>query len=140
VYDAVMKQIVVLSRSLGAVLLALLILQGCNSLNPFCGSARPKPTITALSATSVSLAQIQQTGVPLTVTGTEFVSATVVQINGTNVSTQVVSSTQLQITITSDVVSATGTANVTVKTPGGDTADVGCSSGGVTTALVLTVD
>jgi PBP1b-binding outer membrane lipoprotein LpoB len=135
-----MKQIVVVSRSLGAVLFALLILQGCNSLNPFCGSARPAPTITALSVTSVSLAQIQQTGAPLTVTGTHFVGASVVQINGVNVSTQVVSSTQLLITITTDVITATGTANVTVKTPGGDSADVGCSSGGVTTALVLTVE
>ena len=77
-YDAVMKQIVVLSRSLGAVLFALLILQGCNSLNPFCGSSRPAPTIASLSATSVSLAQIQLTGVPLTVAGSNFVAASVV--------------------------------------------------------------
>jgi hypothetical protein len=134
-----MKQIVVLSRSLGAVLFALLILQGCNSLNPFCGSARPAPTIATLSTTSVSLAQIQQTGAPLTVTGTHFVGASVVQINGTSVSTQVVSSTQLQITITNDVITTTGTANVDVKTPSGDSGDVGCSSGGVSAALVLTV-
>jgi hypothetical protein len=140
VYDAVMKQIVVLSRSLGAVLFALLILQGCNSLNPFCGSSRPAPTIASLSATSVSLAQIQLTGVPLTVAGSNFVAASVVMINGTTVSTQVVSSTQLQITITSDVISTTGTASLTVKTPGGNSADVGCSSGGTSAALVLTVD
>ena len=135
-----MKQIVVLSRSLGAVLFALLVLQGCNSLNPFCGSARPAPAIVSLSATSVSLAQIQETGVPLTVAGSNFVAASVVIINGTTVSTQVVSSTQLQITITSDVISATGTASLTVKTPAGNSADVGCSSGGTSAALVLTVD
>jgi hypothetical protein len=135
-----MKQIVVRSRSLGAVLFTLLILQGCNALNPFCGSARPKPTITALSATSVSLAQIQQTGVPLTITGSNFVAASVVLINSVTVSTQVVSSSQLQITITSDAISATGTASVTVKTPAGNSGDVGCSSGGTSAALVLTVD
>jgi hypothetical protein len=135
-----MKRFLVLSRSLAVLLFAVLILQGCKSLDPLCGSARPAPVIASLSATSVSLAQIQLTGAPLTVTGSNFVASSVVVINGTNVSTQVVSSTQLQITITTAVISATGTANVTVNTPAGNSQYEGCSSGGTSQALVLTID
>ncbi len=134
-----MKRIVVLSRPLCVLLFALLLLQGCKSLNPLCGSARPAPVIASLSATSVSLTQIQQTGVPLTVTGSNFVASSVVVINAVNVSTQVVSGTQLQITITSAVISATGTASVTVNTPAGNSQYEGCTSGGTSQALVLTI-
>ncbi len=71
--------------------------------------------------------------------GAQFVSSSVVVINGINLTTQVTSSTQLQFTITAAVISAPGTVNVTVNTPSGNSGDLGCSSGGTSSALVLTV-
>jgi hypothetical protein len=118
--------------------LAIVLLPGCNALNPLCGSARPVPVIASLSATTITLAQAQQ-GFVLTVTGTKFVSSSVVVINGTTLGTTVQSSTQLQVTIPTDLVSAPGAADVTVKTPGGNSIYEGCSSGGTSSALTLTV-
>jgi hypothetical protein len=134
-----MKRVCAFSASIGAVVLALLVFQACNSLNPACGSARPAPTIASLSASTITLAQVQQQGVVLTVTGSNFVSSSVGVINGTAVSTLVTSSTQLQMTITSAVISAAGTASVTVNTPSGTSGDLGCTSGGTSSALVLTI-
>jgi hypothetical protein len=125
-------------RLSSALVLALLLLQACNSLNPACGSARPAPTIGSLSVNTITLAEVQQ-GFVLTVNGSKFVSSSVGLINGTTVSTLVVSSTQLQITLTTAVISATGSASVTVNTPGGNSSDLGCTSGGTSSALVLTI-
>jgi hypothetical protein len=122
----------------GTLLLGLLLFQACNSLNPACGSARPAPTISSLSPSSITLAQVQQ-GFVLTVNGSQFVSSTVGLINGTAASTLVISSAQLQITITSAVISAAGTASVTVNTPSGNSGDLGCTSGGTTSSLTLTI-
>jgi hypothetical protein len=118
--------------------LALLLLPGCNALNPLCGSARPAPVIASLSASTITLAQAQQ-GFVLTVTGTKFVSSTVVVINGSTLGTTVQSSTQLQVTIPTDLISAPGAADVTVKTPAGNSIYEGCSSGGTSSALTLTI-
>jgi hypothetical protein len=134
-----MKRVCAFLASFGALLLALLVFQACNSLNPACGSARPAPTIASLSASTITLAQVQQQGFVLTVTGSNFVSSSVGVINGTAVSTLVTSSTQLQMTITSAVISAAGTASVTVNTPSGTTGDLGCTSGGTSSALILTI-
>jgi hypothetical protein len=123
---------------LAMIVLTLLLLPGCNALNPLCGSARPAPVIAALSATAITLAQAQQ-GFILTVTGTKFVAASVVIINETTLSTTVVSSTQLQVTIPTDLVSAPGSADVTVKTPAGNSMYEGCSSGGTSGTLTLTI-
>jgi hypothetical protein len=120
------------------VALALLFLPGCNALNPLCGSARPAPVIASLSATAITLAQAQQ-GFILTVTGKKFLSSSVVIINGSTLSTTVQSSTQLQVTIPTDLISAPGTADVTVKTPAGNSIYEGCSSGGTSSALTLTI-
>ena len=119
-------------------MLTLLLLPGCNALNPLCGSARPSPVIASLSASTITLAQLQQ-GFVLTVNGKEFVSSSVVSINGTAVTTTVVSSVQLQVTIPADLISAPGTANVTVKTPSGNSGYLGCSSGGTSGSLTLTI-
>ena len=88
-------------------MLALLFLPGCNALNPLCGSSRPAPVIGALSATTVTFAQIQQ-GFVLTVTGKDFVSSSVVIINGTTLSTIVQSNQQLQVTIPTDLFTGPG--------------------------------
>ncbi len=133
-----MRRVGAFSASFGVLLLALLVFQACNALNPACGSARPAPTIASLSASTITLAQVQQ-GFVLTVNGSQFVSSTVGEINGTALSTLVTSSTQLQVTVTSAVISAAGTVSVTVNTPSGNTGDLGCTSGGTSSALVLTI-
>ncbi len=118
--------------------IALLLLPGCNALNPLCGSARPSPVIASLSATTITLAQAQQ-GFVLTITGKKFVSSSVVVINGTTLSTTVQSSTQLQVTIPTNLVTAPGNADVTVNTPAGNSQYEGCTSGGTSSALTLTI-
>lgn len=121
-----------------AVVLALLFLPGCNALNPLCGSSRPAPVIASLSPSTATFAQVQQ-GFLLTVNGSDFVSSSVVMINGKTLTTTVQSSSQLQVTVTTDAISAAGTANVTVNTPSGTSGDLGCTSGGTSKALTLTI-
>ena len=70
---------------------------GCNALNPLCGSARRAPIATSLSATAITFAEVQQ-GFVLTVKGSQFVSFSVAVINGTRLSTTVVSIQELQVT------------------------------------------
>jgi hypothetical protein len=123
---------------LWSVVLACLFLPGCGALNPLCGSSRPAPVIGSLSASTITFAQVQQ-GFLLTVTGKEFVASSVVIINGTTLITTVKSSQQLQVTIPTDLISGPGTANVTVNTPSGNSGYLGCSSGGTTSALTLTI-
>ncbi len=121
-----------------ASVLALLFLPGCNALNPLCGSSRPAPAIGSLSASTITFSQVQQ-GFLLTVNGKEFVSSSVVVINGTTLSTTVLSSQQLQVTISTALISGPGTASVTVNTPSGNSGYVGCSSGGTSSVLTLTI-
>jgi hypothetical protein len=133
-----MKQISSFLRPLSALLLAVLVFQGCNALNPLCRSARPAPTIASLSDGTITFAQVQQ-GFLLTVNGSDLVASSVVVINGTTLSTQVLSSKQLQVTINATLISAPGTASVTINTPSGNSGDLGCTSGGTSHALVLTI-
>src|SRR6202049_1831037 len=133
-----MKGISAFLRSRGAVLIALLIFQGCNALNPLCGSARPAPVMKSLSASSITFSQVQQ-GFLLIVNGSQFVSSSVVVVNGTTLTTSVTNSSQMQATITTALVSAPGAVSVTVNTPSGNSGNLGCSSGGTSSALVLTI-
>ena len=130
------------SRTLGvslACLLALLVLSGCNNtLNPLCGSARPAPVIGSLSPSSISFAQVQS-GFTLTVNGSNFVSSSEVVINSTPLSATVVSDQQLKVKLTTDVIPAPGSVKVIVRTPSGNSGDLGCTSGGDSSALILTV-
>ena len=117
----------------------LVILAGCsNALNPFCGSARPAPLIGSLSPSTVTFAEVQQ-GVLLKVNGNNFVSASEIVINGKALGATILSNQQLQIMLTTGVISGPGQVNVKVMTPSGNVGDVGCSSGGTSSALVLTV-
>jgi len=125
-------------RPLSTFLLALLLLQGCNALNPLCGSARPAPIIGALSPSTIAFAQVQK-GFVLTVNGGQFVSASIVVVNGATLSTLATSRKQLQTTITIAVISAAGAASVTVNTPSGNSGNLGCTSGGTSHALLLTI-
>jgi hypothetical protein len=124
--------------ALSGLLLALLQLMGCQALNPLCGSSRPAPVIGSLSSTTVTFAQVQQ-GFLLNVNGSHFVAASVVLINGTAITTQVNSSQQLQVTLTASLITGPGTAKVAVKTPSGNSGDLGCTSGGTSSSLPLTI-
>jgi hypothetical protein len=123
-----------------AALLAVLFLPGCNNtLNPFCGSARPVPLIGSLSPSTMTFSQVEQ-GAVLTVNGSQFVSASEVMVNGKALSTSVLSSQKLSVTLSSGIISGPGAVNVNVHTPSGNSGDIGCSSGGDSTMLVLTVN
>ena len=63
-----------------------------------------------------------------------------VVINTTPLSATVVSDTQLKVKLTSGVISGPGAVNVKVFTPSGGSGDLGCSSGGNSSVLVLTVN
>jgi hypothetical protein len=117
----------------------LLLLPGCNTLNPLCGSARPVPILNSISPKTVAFAQLPSTFV-ITATGSDFVSSSVVVFNGATLATDVASHSQLTATITSSMISAPGSFNVVVKTPAGNTGNLGCSSGGTSGGQVLTVN
>ena len=133
-----MKRIHASLRTLSTLLLAVFVLQGCNALNPLCGSARPAPSISSLSPATITFAQVQH-GFLLTVNGSNIVSSSVVVINGTTLSTQVLGSSQLQVTLTTAFITSPGTASVTISTPSGNSGNLGCTSGGTTKALTLTI-
>ncbi|MHB8218555.1 MAG: IPT/TIG domain-containing protein [Candidatus Sulfotelmatobacter sp.] len=137
-YTTTRKTLRAYLQPLSLLLLSLLVFQGCNALNPLCGSARPAPVIASVSPSTITFAEVQQ-GSLLTVNGTHFVSSSVVVINGTTLSTVVVSNQQLQVTLTTDVITAPGSASLTVNTPSGNSGEVGCTSGGTSRALVLTI-
>ena len=118
------------SRLWLAAVLAVLFLPGCNNtLNPFCGSARPVPLIGSLSPSAVNFTQVEQ-GSVLTVKGSQFVSSSQVMINGRALSTTVVSNQVLKVTLSTGIISGPGTVKVNVLTPSGNTGDLGCSSSG----------
>jgi IPT/TIG domain len=96
------------------------------------------PAISSLSPTTIEFSQVQQNAV-LTVNGSNFVSASVVLINGMTAVTSVVSSEELQVTLTTTLITGAGTAEVSVNTPSGNSGDLGCNSGGTSASLVLTI-
>ena len=121
-------------------LLAVLFFPGCsNTLNPFCGSARPAPLIGSLSPSSLSYSQVQH-GSALVVNGSQFVASTIVLVNGKPLATSVVSNGKLKVMLTSGVISGPGAVNIQAQTPSGSTSDLGCSSGGSSSVLVLKVN
>jgi hypothetical protein len=122
------------------LVLAVSMLLGCNNtLNPLCSSARPVPVIGSLSPSSMSFADVQQ-GSTLIVNGSHFVSATQVVINTTPLAATVVSDQQLKVKLSTDVISAPGQVKVMAQTPSGNSSDLGCTSGGTSSALTLTVN
>ena len=122
----------------GFVLIVLLLLPGCNALNPLCGSARPVPILNSISPKMMMFSQVPASFV-LTATGGKFVSSSVVIFNGATLTTSVDSSLQLTVTITSSMITGPGAYNVLVRTPPGNSGNVGCSSGGTSSTLTLTV-
>lgn len=120
-------------------LVVLLLLAGCNALNPLCGSARPSPSLSSISPTTMVFAQLPPSFV-LTATGGHFVASSVIVFNGANLTTTVVSGSQLTANVTSSMIPATGTYKVEVQTPSGNSGNLGCSSGGTSGAKTLTVN
>jgi hypothetical protein len=113
---------------------------GCNNtLNPLCGSSRPAPQIGSLSPSSITFTQVQS-GTTLTVNGSNFVSATQVVINNTPLAATIVSDQKLTVKLSTDVISAPGSVKVLVRTPSGNSGDLGCTSGGDSSTLALTVN
>jgi len=131
-------------RSCGVSFACLLALAfsalGCNNtLNPLCGSSRPAPLIGSLSPSTVTVTQLQQ-GETLTINGSNFVSSSEVLINSTPLGATVVSPQEMTVKLTTDVISGPGQVKVMVETPSGNTGDLGCSSGGKSSVLMLTVN
>jgi hypothetical protein len=124
---------------LSSWLVMLLLLPGCNALNPLCGSARPRPRLDSISPTTMVFSQLPPSFV-LTLTGSDFVSSSVVVFNGATLATSVISHTQLTANITSSMISGPGSFKVEVQTPAGNTGDLGCTSGGTSSAQILTVN
>ncbi len=85
--------------------------------------ANPAPVLTSISPATAS---VGSSAIAMTVTGQQFVSASVVQWNGTALPTTYVSSTSLTAQVPASDLAASGTATVTVLTPGGG------NSGGLT--------
>ena len=122
------------------IALGLTLTLGCNNtLNPFCGSSRPAPLIGSLTPSTVTFSQIQQ-GVTLTVNGSQFVSSSELVINSTPLGATVVSPQEMTVKLTSDVISGPGKVSVMVETPSGNSSDLGCTSGGKSSVLTLTVN
>jgi IPT/TIG domain len=122
-----------------SLLVVLLLLTGCNALNPLCGSARPAPVLNSISPTTIGFAQASA-GFVLTATGSQFISSSIVVFNDTNVATTVTNNSQLTVSIPSSMVSAPGTFNVDVQTPSGNSGNLGCTSGGTSSVRILTVN
>src|SRR5215471_4768173 len=88
----------------------------------------PPPSLASISPTSAAAGS---PGFTLTVTGSNFVSASVVRVNGASRTTTFVSNTQLTATIPASDIASGGTLSITVFTP--------TPGGGTSTALTFTV-
>jgi len=96
--------------------------------------------IGSLSPSTITFAQVEQGSATLTVNGSNFVSSSEIVINGRALAANIVNSDQLKILLTSSLITGPGSVNISVMTPSGNTGDLGCTSGGKSSALVLTVN
>ena len=83
-------------------------------------ASNPAPILSSINPNSTPSGSLDFT---LTATGSNFITSSVIQWDGTNLTTTYVSATQLQATISAASVASVGTASVTVftPTPGGGT-------------------
>jgi len=91
-------------------IVSLVFLAGCGGSNP----TITNPTIATISPTSAAAGGA---GFTLTVSGTNFVAASLVNFGGTTPATTVVSSTQLTAAIPAVAIASAGTVPVTVSNP-----------------------
>ena len=125
-----MKSEAVLVRKLAVGgIVSLLLLAGCgggtspSSINqPTPSGSNTTPTITTISPNNTVAGSAAFT---LTINGTNFVAASVVNFGGSALATTFVNSTQLTATIPAASVASTGTSAVTVTNPapGGGTSN-----------------
>lgn len=113
-------------------ILAVNSLAGCGGGSTSSSSPDPNPT-PSLASSSVSSAITAGGGAfTLTVTGSNFVSSSVVQWNGTARPTTFVSSSSLQAAISAADISKGGTASITIATP--------APGGGTSNAITVAID
>jgi hypothetical protein len=122
------------TKASGALLIPLFIgigVVGCGGGSSGSSSAPPSNPVPSISSLSPSSATAGAAAFTLTVNGSNLISTSTVQWNGSNLTTTFVSATQLTATITAMDVAAAGNANVTVvnPTPGGGTS--GAASFGI---------
>ncbi len=91
----------------------------------------PAPAITSLSPSSVEAGYTGLNGITLTVTGSNFVSLSTAEWNGSPRQTELISSTEVQAQINFSDVQNAGTATVSVSTPS--------PGGGTSNALTFTI-
>jgi archaellum component FlaF (FlaF/FlaG flagellin family) len=87
----------------------------------------------------MTFADLQQ-GQTLTINGSNFVSSSEVMINSTPLGATILSPQQMKVTLNTAVISGPGQVKVSVQTPSGNTGDLGCTSGGKSSVLTLTVN
>jgi YVTN family beta-propeller protein len=117
-----MKSETVLVRRLAvAGIVSLLLLAGCGGgtspssmSQPVSSGSNPAPTITAISPNSTVAGG---TAFTLTITGTNFIAASMVNLGGVAFTTTFVNSTQLTAAIPADAIASTGMVAVTVTNP-----------------------
>jgi|KBSMisStaDraftv2_1062788.scaffolds.fasta_scaffold110155_2 hypothetical protein len=123
----------VIKSSATAIVVAALLTASCGGSAPTAPTenANPVPTITTLSPATVIAADLRLSGaanITVTVTGTGFISASTVLVDGTDQAklTTVDGSTQLRTVIaTATVLSTQGSRTITVfnPSPGGGTSN-----------------
>jgi hypothetical protein len=89
----------------------------------------PAPTLSSLSSTSILAGS---NGFVLTVTGTNFVPASVIRWNGIDLATNRINNTQLSASIDASKIAIVGTVNVSIFNP--------TPGGGSSTALTFTIN
>src|SRR3954466_11493131 len=95
-----------LSRLWLLALVPLTFLAGCNNtLNPLCGSARPKPLIASLSPSTIKCCHFQNNGVLLSRNGSQFVTSSEIVIGGKTLAASATSDKQLQVMVAPSVIS-----------------------------------
>ena len=96
--------------------------QSLNNQPPPPNASNPTPTITAISPTTSAAGGAAFT---LTITGTNFIAASIVNFGGTSPATTFVSSTQLTAAIPAAAIASTGAPAVTITNPapGGGTSN-----------------
>jgi len=82
------------------------------------GQANPAPTINSLSPSAAQAGHVSLSGFTLTVTGSNFVSLSTIEWNGSAQPTEFVSTTELQAQISIGNVESVGTVGISVVTPG----------------------
>jgi hypothetical protein len=93
--------------------------------------SNPAPSLMALSPSSVAAGEVGLEGFTLTVTGTDFVSLSTVEWNGSPRPTEFVSTTELQAQINFADVQTAGSASIAIVTPN--------PGGGSSSALTFTI-